>query len=65
MDSDQTYQVELVKKEAAAMLVGSMSREETTTVMRAIKDEKNGLRIIYVTPEKVIKVSSIKGCCQP
>lgn len=44
-----------VVKGAAAMLVGSMTREETGDVMRAIKTEGGALRLVYVTPEKIIK----------
>ena len=54
--SDQVYQMGQVARGTAAMLVGTMPREETSQVMRDLKDDHSSLRLVYVTPEKIIKV---------
>jgi hypothetical protein len=35
--------------------VGTMSREESSRVLSRMKDEGSGLRLVYVTPEKIAK----------
>jgi ATP-dependent DNA helicase Q1 len=53
--SDQVYQLEEISPGKSAMLTGTMSREESSDVLRRMKDPQSPLRLVYVTPEKVLK----------
>ena len=53
--SDQVYQLEQLSPGIAAQLTGSQSREEGNAVLRSMKDAHSRLRLVYVTPEKIVK----------
>lgn len=53
--SDQIHGLEAVAPGKSAMLTGTMTREESSDVMRQMKDPRGPLRLVYVTPEKVVK----------
>jgi ATP-dependent DNA helicase Q1 len=44
--------------------VGSMPREETSAVLRRMQDANSALRLVYVTPEKVIKSKQFLGALE-
>jgi len=52
--SDQVYQLEGIAPGKSAMLTGTMTREESSDVLRRMKDPLSELRLVYVTPEKVV-----------
>lgn len=65
--SDQVYQMEQLAPGKATMLTGSQTREEGTAVMQRVRQAPgSGLRLLYITPEKVYKDDSSFVCmCLP
>ncbi len=53
--SDQVFGMDAIAPGTSAMLVGTMSREESSAVMRRMKDPNDTLRLVYVTPEKIVQ----------
>ena len=54
--SDQVFQLEQLCRGTAAALTGTQSREEGNAVLKAMKDDQSQLSLVYVTPEKIVKV---------
>lgn len=58
--TDQVYQLDQLAPGKAAMLTGSQGREEGTAVMQRVRGVPgSGLRLLYLTPERVAKSKSL------